>query len=67
MSQTYRVTGMTCQGCANAVSNAITQQAPGARALVDLKAGTVSVEGPLEESAVRKAVEGAGFDFGGAA
>lgn len=63
----YRVDGMTCQGCANAVTNAIKAAAPKAEVKVDLAAKTVSVEGVIAADAVRAAVEGAGFAFAGKA
>ncbi len=66
MADTYKVGGMTCGGCARSVTNAIGKLAPDAAVTVDLAAGTVAVEGAAEET-VRKAVEGAGFDFGGQA
>lgn len=64
MSETYRVTGMTCGGCASAVTNAIKAAAPAARVDVDLKSGRVTVAGAGADI-VRRAVEGAGFGFGG--
>ncbi len=67
MSSVYKVSGMTCQGCANAVSRAVEKKAGVTRALVDLKAGTVAVEGSAPAETVRSAVEEAGFDFRGAA
>ncbi|TWA89924.1 copper chaperone [Azospirillum brasilense] len=67
MADTYRVGGMTCGGCARSVTNAIGKLAPGAAVTVDLDAGTVAVEGGVAPETVRKAVEGAGFDFGGPA
>lgn len=63
----YRVDGMTCQGCANAVTNAIKSTAPKADVKVDLSAKTVTVEGAIAADAVRAAVEGAGFTFAGKA
>jgi copper chaperone len=65
MSQ-YRVSGMTCGGCARAVSAAITEAVPGATAEVDLAAATVRVEG-ADEAQVKAAVEAAGFGFDGPA
>jgi len=65
MSDTYTVHGMTCGGCANAVTNAITKAAPQATVKVDLDAKTVAVDG-TDESTVKQAVEGAGFEFLGA-
>lgn len=64
--QSYRVTGMTCGGCANSVTSAIQTEAPGAKVTVDLGTATVSVEGASEEQ-VKKAVDDAGFTFLGAA
>lgn len=64
---TYRVDGMTCQGCVRAVSNAIQDRVPGATVDVDLAAGTVRVAGAGDPDTVRKAVEGAGFNFLGSA
>lgn len=67
MTATYRVDGMSCQGCANAVSRAIETRFPGVRALVDLAAGTVSVQGQAGSEDIRIAVEEAGYDFRGEA
>lgn len=67
MVETYKVGGMTCGGCAKSVTNAIVKQAPDATVAVNLEAGTVSVEGGVAAEIVQRAVEAAGFDFGGAA
>ncbi|MGE5545396.1 MAG: heavy-metal-associated domain-containing protein [Solirubrobacterales bacterium] len=66
MAEAYRVTGMTCGGCARAVENAIKAEAPEAKVTVDLAAAAVTVDGASEQQ-VRKAVDDAGFTFGGAA
>lgn len=66
MSKTYDVRGMTCQGCAKSVTNAIIKEIPGADVSVDLTAAHVSVA-PADDAKVQKAVEAAGFDFHGAA
>ncbi len=63
----YRVNGMTCQGCANAVSNAIKAAAPAAQVKVDLAAKTVTVEGQVAAATVAAAIKAAGFEFAGAA
>lgn len=65
MANTYRVTGMTCGGCARAVESAIKAVAPEASVSVDLAAKAVTVEGASEEQ-VRQAVDDAGFGFEGA-
>ncbi len=63
-NSTYKIDGMTCEGCVRAVTRAL--EAANARdVVVDLEAGTVRV-GSLAEDGVRQVVEDAGFDFGGA-
>lgn len=66
MSDTYTVLGMTCGGCAKSVTNAILDAAPGADVKVDLETKSVTVEGAAE-SAVKQAVEDAGFEYAGKA
>ena len=66
MNDTYSVLGMTCGGCAKSVTNAILDAAPGAHVEVNLEAKAVTVEG-AEESAVKQAVEAAGFEYAGKA
>ncbi|MCH9020229.1 MAG: heavy-metal-associated domain-containing protein [Proteobacteria bacterium] len=39
MSDTYLVSGMTCEGCVRAVTNAIQRAVPGAAVDVDLETG----------------------------
>lgn len=65
MSKTYRVSGMTCGGCVRSVEAAIKAEAPTASITIDLGTATVTVDG-AEEDQVKKAVDGAGFDFQGA-
>ncbi|GAB3448507.1 heavy-metal-associated domain-containing protein [Insolitispirillum peregrinum] len=64
MQKLYSVGGMTCQGCANGVRQAILKEIPAANVVVDLDKKTVSVE-PASDDAVRRAVDAAGFDFMG--
>jgi|AGTN01.2.fsa_nt_gi Copper chaperone len=66
MAETYRVTGMTCGGCARSVESAIKTAAPGATVSIDLPTAAVKVEGASAEQ-VKKAVDEAGFTFEGAA
>ncbi|MDH5672410.1 MAG: heavy-metal-associated domain-containing protein [Myxococcales bacterium] len=69
MEQNFRVDGMTCGGCAAAVTRAI--QGVDARVTVDvdLDGKLVRVSGPaevqLDAAAVRAAIEDAGFDVAG--
>jgi copper chaperone len=66
MVRTYRVTGMTCEGCVRAVTRAVTRAAPTAKVAVDLAAGRLTIDGEAAPEAVARAVEEAGFGFGGA-
>lgn len=62
---TYKIVGMTCDGCVRAVTRAL-EAAKATDVVVDLDAGTVSL-GTLAPDGVRQVVEDAGFDFGGPA
>ncbi|MBF6623855.1 MAG: heavy-metal-associated domain-containing protein [Pseudomonas stutzeri] len=59
--QTFNVSGMTCGHCERAVINAIKARDAEAQVRVDLKAGTVQVEGSLSEAAIREAIEEEGY------
>ena len=64
---TYTVVGMTCGHCVGAVTGEVSQ-VPGVTAVdVDLDSGglTVTSETPVDESAVRSAVEEAGYEVAG--
>lgn len=61
MSQSFRVKGMTCQGCVAAVSRAVQSVAPRAEVSVDLESGRVDVHGDANPRALIAAIEGAGF------
>lgn len=67
MAATYKVNGMTCQGCARAVTNAIRRVAPAAAVSVDVEGGRVRVDGPADDRTVQAAVTQAGFEFAGRA
>ncbi|WP_233491629.1 heavy-metal-associated domain-containing protein [Blastococcus sp. TBT05-19] len=63
----YTVTGMTCGHCVTAVTEEVSS-VPGVTAVdVDLASGalTVTSEQPVDESAVRAAVEEAGYEVSG--
>jgi Copper chaperone len=64
--RTYRVNGMTCEGCVRAVTNALRKANPAADVHVDLTGGTVAVAGIDSDEQVRMAMERAGFEFLGA-
>ncbi|MBF0333956.1 MAG: heavy-metal-associated domain-containing protein [Alphaproteobacteria bacterium] len=66
MTKSYKVSGMTCGGCARSVEGAIKGAIPGASVTIDLPTGRVTVE-PADDAKVEKAVAEAGFGFDGAA
>jgi copper chaperone len=64
---TYTVTGMTCGHCVASVTEEVSQ-VPGVTAVdVDLAGGglTVTSEAPVDEAAIRAAVEEAGYEVVG--
>lgn len=67
MSTTYKVAGMTCSGCARAVTGAIQRLAPAAKVEVDLATGKVTVDPTIAEAEFSRAVVEAGFEFAGRA
>lgn len=57
----YRVAGMTCGSCATKVTDAV-GSVPGVTGTgVDVSTGSLTVSGHPEESAVRAAIEAAGY------
>jgi copper chaperone len=63
---TYTVVGMTCGHCVSAVTDEVSRL-PGVTGVdIDLASGglTVTSESPLDEAAVRAAVEEAGYEVG---
>jgi copper chaperone len=67
VTRTYRVGGMSCEGCVRAVTRAIARRAPEAAVAVDLAVGRVTVGGDIAPEAVAAAVSEAGFAFDGLA
>ena len=63
---TYIVEGMTCQGCVNAVTNAIKTRLADAEVSVELEGGKVTVDGDNSDDVIA-AIEDAGFDYKGTA
>jgi copper chaperone CopZ len=64
---TYTVVGMTCGHCVNSVTEEVSQ-VPGVTGVdVDLASGglTVTSATPVDETAVRAAVEEAGYEVAG--
>lgn len=64
---TYPVTGMTCEHCVRAVTTELSKIDGVSSVAVDLPAGavTVSSAAPLDLSAVRAAIEEAGYELAG--
>ena len=64
-STTYRVEGMTCEHCVRAVREEVGELAGVTDVQVDLATGEVAVTSsvPLEEGAVRAAVDEAGYEL----
>ena len=62
----FRVLGMTCEHCKGRVTEAVNDH-KGARAKVDLRRGTVTVEyeGDAEDEAIRARIERAGYQVEG--
>ena len=64
---TYTVVGMTCGHCVTAVTEEVAALSGVTAVDVDLAGGvlTVSSDAPVDESAVRAAVEEAGYEVAG--
>lgn len=64
-TKTYSVSGMTCAHCVGSVSGEVGQIPGVAGVSVDLASGAVTVtsERPLDEAAVRAAVDEAGYEL----
>ena len=67
VTTTYTIKGMTCGHCVSAVDAELRQLAGVADVRVDLGAGTASItsERPLDDQAVRDAVDEAGYEVVG--
>ncbi|CAB1277473.1 heavy-metal-associated domain-containing protein [Candidatus Nitrosacidococcus tergens] len=65
MEKIYKVGGMTCQGCARSVENAIINALPEATVTVDLEKKQVTVTDINNDTLVAKAIEESGFDYEG--
>lgn len=60
-----KVSGMSCSGCAAAVTHAIKSAKSDSEVVVDLAAGLVTIHGDIAESAAVQAIEQAGFSVVG--
>ncbi len=60
---TYAVAGMTCNGCVNKVTNAVSE-VPGVDDVdVDVATGTLEIFGNADDGAVRAAVAKVGYQI----
>ncbi len=60
---TYTVAGMTCNGCVNKVTNAVTD-IPGVEDVdVDVSTGTLEIFGSADDGAIRAAVTNVGYQI----
>jgi copper ion binding protein len=66
-TSTYTVTGMTCAHCVASVTEEVSEVAGVTHVDVDLDTGQVTVtsDAPLDDGAVRAAVEEAGYSLAG--
>ena len=62
-TSTYTVTGMTCGHCVSSVREEVGEVAGVTEVAVDLGSGRVEVSGsgPLDDKAIRAAIEDAGY------
>ena len=60
---TSTVAGMTCNGCVNKVTNAVTGVAGFEDVDVDVSTGTLEVIGSADDSAIRAAVAEIGYSI----
>jgi copper chaperone CopZ len=65
VTNTYAVTGMTCEHCVRAVTGGLTALPGVADVRVDLGTGAVTVtsDAPLPDHAVRAALDEAGYEL----
>ncbi|MEO3875760.1 heavy metal-associated domain-containing protein [Nonomuraea sp. B12E4] len=63
-ASTYKVSGMTCSGCAGKVTAEIRKVAGVSSVDVDLATGQVTVtsDGPLDDEQIRNVVEEVGYE-----
>ncbi len=57
----FKVSGMTCGGCINAITRAVNSHDPQAKVAADLTLQTVSIETALDEGVARQVISDAGF------
>lgn len=63
MAASFRIDGMSCEGCVRSVRAAL--ERIGVSAEISLAERTLTVSEPVDEAKLRAAVEAAGYHFGG--
>lgn len=58
----FQVDGMTCGGCARAITNAVKSVDAAANVQVDLAAKRVTVQSTADATKIQSAIEEAGYD-----
>ena len=61
-TQTYSVPAISCHHCVNAITGEVTKVPGVAQVEVDLKTKTVTVVGDADDTAIRTAIDDAGYD-----
>jgi len=61
MSTTLAVSGMSCTGCESNVESAVSELSGCEGVDADHEAGTVTVEGDVDQGAVESAIEDSGY------
>ncbi|HET8744829.1 MAG TPA: cation transporter [Ramlibacter sp.] len=61
MNQTFQVTGMTCNHCVGAVTEAVKSVDPQAEVKIDLPSGKVEVQSQQDRGAIARAIEEEGY------
>lgn len=64
MSKTYEITGMKCQGCANAVTEKLSAVKGVEEVSVDLEKNQVTIEGKPWKWALTQALKGSKYELG---
>ncbi|WP_028312117.1 heavy-metal-associated domain-containing protein [Derxia gummosa] len=62
MEHRITVGGMTCQGCARSVTNALHGVDPAAEVVVHLDTGTVEISSDLPRATLAAAIDDAGYE-----
>ena len=60
--KTFKVDGMTCNGCVGRLQKVLSKLEGVTEAIVTLEPGEAKVDGSISKEAIVTAIEGAGFD-----